>query len=1143
MRLYLGGVGMNPKQNRKKGDTEILSIDSDDEVLSFESDGKIDVIISSDKTYTNELKVNNTSDISVRPVGENERQKSDDVNNGQETGGISSNNNPNSNANNPVIPKHDNNSNPNNAANNQFPNNNSNSLNKNNSHLPSSKDDNDKQDNILDDRRNQQNKSKQTPGNKENNQTDKDKKQNNNKNKDNQEKNKNNEKKESDKKDSHKKQSKDNSSKKGNDKKANPNRSKNMNDVKNRSSNSNLNNRMKNTVNKVKNKASSTAKKGGQTLKNGAKKAGKAVSKVSEPLIEFIKKKVLTNPITWVAIVVIIILFVVILSFAGTLPGLGGDVNDNDNYSKFTEADQKTLDKIRKLFNKYPKADASLAMVTVLYPYFENLHDGNVYSILSTSMADNEKNNEPEIPDVKEDDDDKEELEGNEEDTSLDDVYLLLFRNYTIRTKLKRLLKEQSNGNESYNNYLKNTYFKNDKGYGNFEKDEIGGYNGYKEMFDSIDSSYHDDLANEIIIDLYNKKDWFIDYVFERMVCSSSSTSLGHSDAGELIKGDAVVVLKDTSSTDYGSIKAAEALYGTDDLSLRLKRYVLGVAYSEIGANVKNEAAAKAEMITAQSFLLGRTHPGSGVGVGMNFTPDYNDTQTIFYIRGNTYDQDFCDVYEGCETGSKYAKELIKNDPTGEAHKNTKGKLDDESIRQLEKWYDEIATKFIYDDTNKMFYGVQFSDYNDICKVGACLAQKNAISLSESGSDYNDILFGNKGAFTESRFVLYDSSEGGLSKVSTDCVEMTGEGSCTVPNDKFIYYSQKVGEYSGKTFCGREDATIKSSGCGITAMAMVVANLSNSEVTPDVTNAEAQEGGYCGAGIGGTSAGYFKAAADKYGLKYSSGAKTDGMDMTKATNDINNTLRSGGLVIINVNGNWLNGNSGHYIVAKGIDASDRLIIADPYADRIDNPKRNLLTASEIIKNYVNVNYGWYMFTSDKSMEILNNYCTTIKVNSDGTTTGYLTDPITPTNTNAQTRASLKGNSQSLYYLSGKYHGGTDFPVPIGTPVRAMDGGVVVSNGFSPFGFGRHVVIEHTINNTSYWSVYAHLNSASVSTNDKVSQGQVIGLSGNTGYSSGPHLHVGLTTKRNRLGNSGKGYQYLVLKYIGTNVSYVGQPTD
>ncbi|GEM_PF-6440192 len=934
------------------------------------------------------------------------------------------------------------------------------------------------------------------------------------------------------------------------------NRPRNLKDVKDKVKNANINDKIKKGATKAAKKAedkaidaakNSSIGQKAQSLKRKydiAKKIGKGVKKATQKISQIIARFFITHPY----MVIPFLVFVVVLSLAiiimvAVSPGAGGDVNDNENFSKFSEVDQKTLEKIRKLFNKYPNADASLAMVTVLYPYFENLHDGNVVSVLSTGNSDSKEDKEPEIPDIKEDDDDQEELEDSEEDIVMDDPYLLIFRNYTIRTKLKRLLKEQSNGNESYNNYLKNTYFKNDKGYGNFEKDEIGGYNGYKEMFDSIDSSYHDDLANEIIIDLYNKKDWFIDYVFERMVCSSSSTSLGHSDAGELIKGDAVVVLKDTSSTDYDSIKAAEALYGTDDLSLRLKRYVLGVAYSEIGANVKNEAAAKAEMITAQSFLLGRTHPGSGVGVGMNFTPDYNDTQTIFYIRGNTYDQDFCDVYEGCETGSKYAKELIKNDPTGEAHKNTKGKLDDESIKLLEKWYDEIATKFIYDDTNKMFYGVQFSDYNDICKVGACLAQKNAISLSESGSDYNDILFGNKGAFTESRFVLYDSLEGGLSKVSTDCVEMTGEGSCTVPNDKFIYYSQKVGEYSGKTFCGREDATIKSSGCGITAMAMVVANLSNSEVTPDVTNAEAQEGGYCGAGIGGTSAGYFKAAADKYGLKYSSGSKTDGMDMTKATNDINNTLRSGGLVIINVNGNWLNGNSGHYIVAKGIDASDRLIIADPYADRIDNPKRNLLTASEIIKNYVNVNYGWYMFTSDKSMEILNNYCTTIKVNSDGTTTGYLTDPITPTNTNAQTRASLKGNSQSLYYLSGKYHGGTDFPVPIGTPVRAMDGGVVVSNGFSPFGFGRHVVIEHTINNTSYWSVYAHLNSASVSTNDKVSQGQVIGLSGNTGYSSGPHLHVGLTTKRNRLGNSGKGYQYLVLKYIGTNVSYVGQPTD
>ena len=164
---------------------------------------------------------------------------------------------------------------------------------------------------------------------------------------------------------------------------------------------------------------------------------------------------------------------------------------------------------------------------------------------------------------------------------------------------------------------------------------------------------------------LKEKKNYFKNYIYDVVVCSNSSTTLGYSYAGDIIQGEAVVVLKDSASGNFSTIKSASSLYGTEDLTLDLKRYVMGAAYGEVGDGVKREAEAKAVMIAAKSFVLGRTGPGSS-DVGKGFKPDYSDGKTIFYMRASTADQDFCDVYEGCKSGSRYAKELQKK-PTGKS--------------------------------------------------------------------------------------------------------------------------------------------------------------------------------------------------------------------------------------------------------------------------------------------------------------------------------------------------------------------------------------------------------------------------------------------------------------------------------------------
>lgn len=83
-----------------------------------------------------------------------------------------------------------------------------------------------------------------------------------------------------------------------------------------------------------------------------------------------------------------------------------------------------------------------------------------------------------------------------------------------------------------------------------------------------------------------------------------------------------------------------------------------------------------------------------------------------------------------------------------------------------------------------------------------------------------------------------------------------------------------------------------------------------------------------------------------------------------------------------------------------------------------------------------------------------------------------------------------------------HHNGLDFGVPVGTPVRSTMDGRVVYAGWNDQGYGNLVIVE----NGPYRTFYAHLSSIPVSVGQQVAAGTVIGLSGNTGNSTGPHLH-------------------------------------
>lgn len=87
-----------------------------------------------------------------------------------------------------------------------------------------------------------------------------------------------------------------------------------------------------------------------------------------------------------------------------------------------------------------------------------------------------------------------------------------------------------------------------------------------------------------------------------------------------------------------------------------------------------------------------------------------------------------------------------------------------------------------------------------------------------------------------------------------------------------------------------------------------------------------------------------------------------------------------------------------------------------------------------------------------------------------------------------------------------FHTGVDLSAPLGTPVMAAADGVVVAVGHGASGYGNFVVIAH---GGGIATLYGHLLDTSVSVGQTVARGQVIGLEGSTGFSTGPHLHFEL----------------------------------
>ncbi len=95
----------------------------------------------------------------------------------------------------------------------------------------------------------------------------------------------------------------------------------------------------------------------------------------------------------------------------------------------------------------------------------------------------------------------------------------------------------------------------------------------------------------------------------------------------------------------------------------------------------------------------------------------------------------------------------------------------------------------------------------------------------------------------------------------------------------------------------------------------------------------------------------------------------------------------------------------------------------------------------------------------------------------------------------------------------KYHNGLDIGLPLGTPINSVEGGEILSIQKSNSGYGNTITIKH---DNGIESFYAHLDKILVNEGQEIIKGEVIGLVGSTGRSTGPHLHLEIRLNGTRL---------------------------
>ena len=358
------------------------------------------------------------------------------------------------------------------------------------------------------------------------------------------------------------------------------------------------------------------------------------------------------------------------------------------------------------------------------------------------------------------------------------------------------------------------------------------------------------------------------------------------------------------TSTGGTSIGGTGNNNGSDNqiTNVSFKEYLLGVVY----ANVSDKDYNNAEKI--KSFVI--VYTSNALAKGSLSV----DTQLIALNKDN--EMLYCNVNEGCSYVVRDNKIYLQigGGSSGNGNKTFyngkyyyKRSMDTSTKEYLSEIVDEVYGIVLLNKDGKY-------DYLDADKIN-----------SATITNYTDVLTKTYKDYTIKNLRENNYIEG---------IDFYNQR-VVIPT---IAYDQS--DYRNVRFCGRtgplSSNNIESSGCGVTAIAIVVSSYEKSnKYDPPYMSEEARIGHYCGNGIYGTLPGIFWNQAEKFGYKILNVGKYSSTDL----NLVLSHLSSGHMVITNVGkGTFTTG--GHYIVLTGTDpVREKVYVTDPYDRGNKNSKR------------------------------------------------------------------------------------------------------------------------------------------------------------------------------------------------------------
>lgn len=405
---------------------------------------------------------------------------------------------------------------------------------------------------------------------------------------------------------------------------------------------------------------------------------------------------------------------------------------------------------------------------------------------------------------------------------------------------------------------------------------EINGtfYNSLKES--SVLKSYYSKILkektmDEILEDIFNLAESIEEMNFEDETVVTEETT---------------VTVKTTNPTPTSTNPSSNKTTTTETVkNVALNDYLVEAIYANTpDSTINNSEAVKAYAIAYSTNILAE-----------NGKVTVNSSTTTSSLKT-------CSVTYGCSY-VKNGDELVLRDGAGEKSNLNNVFFNGKYYYKRPLMDSEIAK--LKSDVNSVYGKVLSTSSGTYQKV-------STDNMKLSGSTYTDILknnysdstIKNVGENTYTNGVKYGSK-----KVITNV----------------IYYAQT--DYSDVKFCGRSKATIKTSGCGITSMAIIVSTYENSKTyDPVFMMNDAYKGGYCGAGISGTSTSFFKKKANDMKYNYLHVGKKSATDL----NLVLSHLAKNHLVIAHMGPGRFT-SSGHYMVLGGVDPDEKTVyVYDPY---------------------------------------------------------------------------------------------------------------------------------------------------------------------------------------------------------------------